>query len=69
MCIREVVMERNSRNIIKRLRKEKWREVRQSGSHITFKHSDFPFLITVPHPVKDLPTGTARDIAKKAGWI
>ena len=25
--------------------------------------------IIVPHPKKDLPTGTARAIAKQAGWI
>ncbi|RUX90230.1 type II toxin-antitoxin system HicA family toxin, partial [Mesorhizobium sp. M2A.F.Ca.ET.040.01.1.1] len=26
-------------------------------------------VLVVPHPEKDLPVGTARAIAKQAGWI
>lgn len=35
---------------------------------MSFKHTAFGYVITVPHPNKDIPTGTVRDIYKKAGW-
>ena len=39
-----------------------------SGSHHKLRHEDGRTVI-VPHPKKDLPTGTARAIAKQAGWL
>ena len=59
-------MERNSRNIVKRLKAEGWTEVSISGSHHKFRKGDR--TVIVPHPKKDLPHGTARSIAKMAGW-
>lgn len=59
----------NSRDIIRRLRAEGWEQVRVAGSHHIFKKSGIREIITVPHPEKDLPPGTARNIAKIAGWV
>jgi predicted RNA binding protein YcfA (HicA-like mRNA interferase family) len=60
-------MERNSRDIIRRLLNDGFEEVGVSGSHHKFRKGDR--TVIVPHPKKDLPTGTARAIAKQAGWI
>ncbi len=57
----------SSRKIIKKLKAEGWYEVRQSGSHIQMKHDEKPGLVTVPHPNRDLPTGTIRSIEKQSG--
>ncbi|MEK9629658.1 MAG: type II toxin-antitoxin system HicA family toxin [Nitrospinota bacterium] len=62
-------MIKNSRDIIKKLKKDGWFEVNRVGSHVQFKHGEQPGRVTVPHPAKDLPTGTARSIYKQAGWI
>lgn len=62
-------IERDSRKIIKRLTREGWVQVSQAGSHVTFKNPRFAFLVTVPHPRRDLPLGTARNIAMAAGWL
>jgi predicted RNA binding protein YcfA (HicA-like mRNA interferase family) len=60
-------MERDSRKIIQRLKAEGYELVAVSGSHHKFRKADR--TIIVPHPKKDLPVGTARAIAKQAGWI
>jgi predicted RNA binding protein YcfA (HicA-like mRNA interferase family) len=57
-----------SQRIIKRLTKDGWVEVSQSGSHVTFKKDGVPHLITVPHPKKDLAKGLKLAIEKAAGW-
>ena len=62
MCI-----ERNSRAIVRRLTAEGFRLVKIRGSHHKFRKG--AVTIVVPHPKKDLPHGTARAIAKQAGWI
>ncbi|NOW46201.1 putative RNA binding protein YcfA (HicA-like mRNA interferase family) [Novosphingobium sp. SG751A] len=60
-------MERDSKKIIKRLLVEGWEQVSSRGSHHKFRRDGK--MIVVPHPKKDLPIGTARNIAKDAGWI
>ena len=62
-------LERDSRRIIRRLESEGWVLVKTSGSHHKFKHPARKHHIVVAHPVKDMPTGTARAIAKAAGWL
>ena len=57
----------NSRDIIRRLEAEGWLQVSSRGSHHKFR-KDGQTLI-VPHPRKDLPLGTARNIARVAGWL
>jgi predicted RNA binding protein YcfA (HicA-like mRNA interferase family) len=60
-------MERDSKAIIKRLKTDGFEIVSISGSHHKLRKGSK--TIIVPHPKKDLPTGTARSIAKQAGWI
>lgn len=60
-------MERDSRRIIKRLKSDGWALVSVKGSHHKFARDGRTVII--PHPEKDLPTGTARAIARDAGWI
>ena len=66
MCIK-LRMERNSRAIVQRLRAEGFELVKVSGSHHKFRKGSI--TVIVPHPKKDLPVGTARAIAKSAGWM
>jgi predicted RNA binding protein YcfA (HicA-like mRNA interferase family) len=56
-----------SREIIKRLTADSWRKVAQKGSHVQFKHPTKPGRVTVPHPKRDIPTGTLRSIEKQCG--
>jgi predicted RNA binding protein YcfA (HicA-like mRNA interferase family) len=60
-------MERNSRRIIQRLKAEGFEEIAISGSHHKFRKGDR--TVIVPHPKKDLPEGTVRNIARAAGWL
>lgn len=60
-------MERDSREIVKRLKSEGFELISIRGSHHKFRKAGK--TIIVPHPKKDLPVGTARAIAKAAGWI
>jgi predicted RNA binding protein YcfA (HicA-like mRNA interferase family) len=60
-------MERSSKQIVKRLLAEGFDLVSISGSHHKFRKG--AQTVIVPHPKKDLPLGTARSIAKMAGWV
>ena len=60
-------MERDSKKIIKRLTSEGWELISVRGSHHKFSRNEA--TVIVPHPKRDLPIGTARAIAKAAGWI
>jgi len=55
-----------SREIIKALLKDGWYEVAHIGSHKQFKHPTNKGRVTVPHPKRDLPTGTLGSIERKA---
>ena len=66
MCI-YMRMERDSKKIVKRLKDEGFELISIAGSHHKFRKGII--TVIVPHPKKDLPTGTARAIAKQAGWI
>jgi predicted RNA binding protein YcfA (HicA-like mRNA interferase family) len=57
----------NSKDIVRQLQREGWVLVSIKGSHHKFGR-DGQSLI-VPHPKKDLPLGTARAIARAAGWL
>ena len=59
-------MERDSRKIVKRLLADGFVAVSSKGSHHKFRKGDR--TVIVPHPKKDLPLGTARSIARMAGW-
>ena len=60
-------LERSSKAIVRRLLDEGWDHVSTKGSHAKFRKDER--TIVVPHPKKDLPSGTARAIAKAAGWL
>jgi predicted RNA binding protein YcfA (HicA-like mRNA interferase family) len=60
-------MECDSRKIIQRLKDDGFELVAVKGSHHKFRKGDR--TVIVPHPKKDLPIGTARSIARQAGWI
>ena len=57
----------DSRAIIKRLKAEGWVHARTTGSHWHFKHPGKAGIVTMPHPKRDLPRGTVRNIEKQAG--
>ncbi len=59
--------EQEVKEVLKRLRKERWLEDSGKGSHRTFRKSGV--TISVPTSKKELPLGTYRSIAKKAGWL
>jgi predicted RNA binding protein YcfA (HicA-like mRNA interferase family) len=61
------MVETNSKKIIKRLKKEGFELVNTVGSHQKFAKGNR--RVTVPHPKKDIPIGTARQIARQAGWM
>lgn len=60
-------MLKNSRAIIKKLKDDGYDLVAVRGSHHKFKKGER--VVTVPHPKKDLPVGTVRQIYKQAGWL
>jgi predicted RNA binding protein YcfA (HicA-like mRNA interferase family) len=57
----------DSRKVISALEADGWVKVAQRGSHVQLKHPSKPGRVTVPHPKRDLPTGTLRSIEKQAG--
>ena len=59
-------MERDSRKIVKRLLTDGFVLVATKGSHHKFRKDGT--TVIVPHPKRDLPLGTARSIARMAGW-
>lgn len=58
----------DSREVISRLKREGWQLVNTRGSHAQYKHPTKKNKVTVPHPKKDLPIGTLRNIFRQAGW-
>jgi predicted RNA binding protein YcfA (HicA-like mRNA interferase family) len=56
----------HSREVIRKLRSDGWYEVHQVGSHVQFKHPTKKGRVTVPHPNRDIPTGTLKSIEKQA---
>jgi predicted RNA binding protein YcfA (HicA-like mRNA interferase family) len=57
----------SSREILKILKDDGWYIVGQEGSHIQLKHPTKKGRVTVPHPEKDIPVGTQKNIMKQAG--
>jgi predicted RNA binding protein YcfA (HicA-like mRNA interferase family) len=50
-----------------RSKRSGWVLARTEGSHHQFRHPNRPGVVTVVHPLKDVPIGTMRAIAKSAG--
>ena len=60
-------IETDSGRIIRRLKDDGFALVSVRGSHHKFRKEGR--TVIVPHPRKDLPVGTARIIARQAGWL
>ena len=60
-------METSSRKIMQKLEADGFRLVSINGSHQKFRKGDRTVIL--PHPKKDLPVGTVRQIYKQAGWL
>ena len=60
-------IETDSDRIIRRLKDDGFVPISVKGSHHKFRKDGK--TVIVPHPKKDLPVGTARNIAKQAGWL
>lgn len=58
----------DSRQVIRRLKDEGWRLARTKGDHHIFDRPDMDRPVVVPHPVRDIPIGTLRNIFRQAGW-
>lgn len=56
-----------SAQVITLLESDGWFLVSTRGSHRQYKHPEKKGRVTVPHPKKDLPLGTLRQIYKQAG--
>lgn len=59
-------MPMTAQDALRRLKREGWIIVRQSGSHVQLVKDGQ--RITVPNHRGDLTPGVERDIRKKAGW-
>ncbi|TPL90482.1 type II toxin-antitoxin system HicA family toxin [Mesorhizobium sp. B2-3-12] len=46
-----------------------WFRIGVAGSHHHFKHPTKSGKVTIPHPRKDIPTGTVRALLKQAGLL
>lgn len=57
----------SSKDIISMLQADGWYLVHSVGSHHQYKHPTKPGKVTIPHPRKDLPKGTVRNILRQAG--
>lgn len=56
-----------SRDVIRLLEADGWKEVARKGSHAQFRHPVKKGRVTVPDPKRDLPVGTLRSIEKQSG--
>jgi len=58
------------KDLAKLVKKVGWKEVRQKGSHVIFKHDTIknPSILVIPnHGSKELGKGLVRKILKQAG--
>jgi predicted RNA binding protein YcfA (HicA-like mRNA interferase family) len=56
-----------SKDVIKAIEADGWKQVRVTGSHHHFKHPEKKGLVTVPHPEADLAIGTLKSIERQSG--
>ncbi|EPA2505491.1 type II toxin-antitoxin system HicA family toxin [Acinetobacter baumannii] len=56
-----------SLDLVKMIEADGWYLDRIKGSHHHFKHPTKRGIVTIPHPKKDLPSGTVKNILKQAG--
>jgi len=56
-----------SNELIKIVEKDGWYLVHVHGSHHKFKHPLKKGIVVIPHPKREIPTGTANNILMQAG--
>ena len=61
-------LERDIQRIRSRLMREGWTVIPSRGPHEKFRHPERSDAVIIPRGRGDLPTGTARSIARAAGW-
>jgi predicted RNA binding protein YcfA (HicA-like mRNA interferase family) len=61
-------VENNARKIVARLEKDGWINI-GGGSHFRFVNEKRPGVMVIVPRHRELTPGTARSIAKAAGWI
>lgn len=59
----------SSREVIALLKKDGWYLIGCVDDHHQFKHPSKKGRVSVPHPVKDIPLGTLKNISRQAGVI
>lgn len=57
----------SSKELIKLIEADGWYHVETTGGHHHYKHPTKPGKVTVTHPKKEIPKGTANSILKQAG--
>jgi predicted RNA binding protein YcfA (HicA-like mRNA interferase family) len=56
----------DSATVIRRIVADGWELVRIKGSHHHYKHPAKPGIVTVVHPLKEVPKGTLGSIQRQA---
>jgi len=59
----------SSREVISRLKADGWYFVNQEGSHRHYEHPTKLGKATVPHPKKNIPVRTLKNIERQTGLI
>lgn len=59
----------SSKELLKLLFDDGWYEKAQKGSHVQLAHHSKKGKVTVPHPKKDVPQKTVRNILRQAGLL
>lgn len=57
----------SSKQLIKLIKADGWELASINGDHHNYTHPTKPGRVTVTHPVRDMPKGTANSILKQAG--
>ncbi len=64
---RGMSMERNNKMFVRRLKRDGFQLGSVPGSHDKFRKAQITEI--VPNPMKDLPIGTSRSIARQVEWL
>ncbi|MBD7937150.1 type II toxin-antitoxin system HicA family toxin [Cytobacillus sp. Sa5YUA1] len=59
----------SSRELIKMIEDDGWYIVKVVGSHHQYKHPTKTGKVTIPHPKKDFPLKTQKNILKQSGLL
>ena len=54
--------------VIKRLEADGWARRKGKGDHLNFNKPGHRFVVTIDPGVREIPTGTLRNIFRATGW-